>query len=148
MNTLIASTVAAATLLLSTSLLAADPPKLPGNKRLMDHSSPALISADEAIKVMDENIPEKAWMIIKGSQYVWLSQVEGGMRGATCVVAARVMVLPLTATLNVPLFRPKTTATAFDALPNSNADACKVMARDKLKEATLAVASTIVKAGP
>jgi hypothetical protein len=148
MKTFIATAVAMTTLLLSTALLAADPPKLPGNKRLMDHSSPALISADEAIKVMDENIPEKAWKIIKGSQYVWLSQVEGGMRGTTCVVAARVMVLPLTATLNAPLFRPQQTATAFDALPNSNADACKLMARDKLKEATVAVASTVVKAGP
>jgi len=147
MNTLIASAAAAATLLLNTSVFAADPPKLPGNKRLMDHSSPALISADEAIKVMDENIPEKAWKIIKGSQYTWLSQVEGGMRGSTCIVAARVMVLPLTATLNAPLFRPRQTATAFDALPNSTAEACKVLAREKLKEATLAVASSIVKAG-
>jgi hypothetical protein len=148
MNTPIIFAAAAAALLLSTPLLAADPAKLAGNKRLMDHSSPALISADEAVKVMDENIPEKAWKIIKGSQYVWLSQVEGGMRGTTCVVAARVMVLPLTATLNAPLFRPKQTATAFDALPNSTADACKAMARDKLKEATVAVVSTVVKAGP
>jgi hypothetical protein len=148
MNTPLVSAAAAATLLLSTSLWAADPQKLPGNKRLMDHSSPALISAEEAIKLMDENIPEKAWKIVKGSQYTWLSQVEGGMRGSTCVVAARVMVLPLTATLNAPLFRPRQTATAFDALPNSNADACKVLARDKLKEATVAVASSIVKAGP
>lgn len=148
MKPLIAPGVAVTALLLSTSLLAADPPKLPGNKRMMDHSNAALISADEAVKVMDQNIPEKAWKIIKGSQYTWLSQVEGGMRGTTCVVAARVMILPLTATLNAPLFRPKETATAFDALPNSNPDACKVLARDKLKEATLAVASTIVKAGP
>jgi hypothetical protein len=147
MRTLIASAVAAATLLLSSPLLAADPPKLPGNKRMMDHSNSTLISSDEAIKVMDENIPEKAWKIVKGSQYTWLSQVEGGMRGTTCVVAARVMVLPLTATLNAPLFRPRQTATAFDALPNSSADACKAMAREKLKEATIAVASSIVKAG-
>lgn len=148
MKPLIAPAVVMIALLLSTAVLAADPPKLPGNKRLMDHSNAALISADEAIKVMDQNIPEKAWKIIKGSQYTWLSQVEGGMRGTTCVVAARVMVLPLTATLNAPLFRPRETATAFDALPNSNADACKVLARDKLKEATVAVSSTIVKAGP
>jgi hypothetical protein len=147
MNTLIASAAATATLLLSMSVFAADPPKLPGNKRLMDHSNATLISADEAIKVMDENIPEKAWKIIKGSQYTWLSQVEGGMRGSTCIVAARVMVLPLTATLNAPLFRPRQTATAFDALPNSTAEACKVLAREKLKEATVAVASSIVKAG-
>jgi hypothetical protein len=147
MNTPFTPVAALGALLLSTSVLAADPAKLPGNKRLMDHSSAALISSEEAVKVMDENIPEKAWKIVKGSQYVWLSQVEGGMRGTTCVVAARVIVLPLTATLNVPVFRPRQTATAFDALPNSTAEACRAMAREKLKEATLAVASSIVKAG-
>lgn len=126
---------------------AADPKKLPGNKRLMDHSNPQLISADAAVKLMDETIPEKSWKIIKGSQYVWVSQVEGGMNGTTCVITARVMVLPLTATLNAPLFRPQPgkTATAFDAAANSTADACKALARTKLQEATKAVASTIVK---
>lgn len=99
------------------------------------------------MQVMDENIPEKAWKIIKGSQYVWLSQVEGGMNGSTCVITARVMVLPLTATLNAPLFRPKNTATTFDAAVNSNLDACKALAKVKLKEATLAVASSVVKLG-
>jgi hypothetical protein len=145
MNTLPASALVLSALLLATSAHAADPKKAPGNKRLMDHSNAALISAEAAVQVMDENIPEKAWKIIKGSQYVWLSQVEGGMNGTTCVVTARVMVLPLTATLNAPLFRPKQTATTFDAAANSNADACKALAKVKLKEATLAVASSVVK---
>lgn len=145
MNTLPAFALVFSALLLAPSADAADPKKSAGNKRLMDHSNVALISADDAVKVMDENIPEKAWKIIKGSQYVWVSQVEGGMNGSTCVVTARVMVLPLTATLNAPLFRPKNTATAFDAAANSNIDACKALARVKLKEATLAVASSVVK---
>jgi hypothetical protein len=132
-------------LALATSAQAQDPKKLPGNKRFMDHSNGLLISADAAQKVMDDNIPAKVWMITKGSQYVWVSQVEGGMNGSTCVVAARVMVLPLTTTLNVPLFRPRQTATAFDALPNSNNDACKELAKTKLKEATTAVVSSVVK---
>ena len=55
-----------------------------GNKRLMDHSNSALINAEAAIQLMDENIPEKAWKIVKGSQQVWPSQVEGGMNGTTC----------------------------------------------------------------
>lgn len=145
MNLLPASALALSALLIATSAQAEDPKKLPGNKRLMDHSNPLLISAEAAKKVMDDNIPAKAWMIIKGSQYTWVSSVEGGMNGSTCVIAARVMVLPLTATLNVPMYRPKHTATAFDALPNSNIEACKVLASDKLKEATLAVASSVVK---
>jgi len=145
MNTLPASALVISALLVAASAHAADPKKAPGNKRLMDHSNAALISAEAAIQVMDENIPEKAWKIIKGSQYVWLSQVEGGMSGTNCVVTARVMVLPLTTALNAPLFRPKHTATTFDAAANSTAEACKALARDKLKEATLAVASSVVK---
>lgn len=137
--------IALSSMVLVTGAQAEDPKKLPGNKRFMDHSNGLLISADAAQKVMDENIPAKVWMITKGSQYVWVSQVEGGMNGTTCVVAARVMVLPLTVTLNVPLFRPRQTATAFDALPNSNTDACKELARVKLKEATTAVVSSVVK---
>ena len=145
MNILPAFALVISALLLANSAAAADPKKTPGNKRLMDHSNSALISAEAAMQVMDENIPEKAWKIIKGSQYVWQSQVEGGMNGTTCVITARVMVLPLTATLNAPLFRPKNTATTFDAAVNSNLDACKALAKVKLKEATLAVASSVVK---
>ena len=147
MNTLPAIALVFSALYLVTSADAADPKKTAGNKRLLDHSNAALISAEAAIQVMDENIPEKAWKIVKGSQYVWVSQVEGGMNGTTCVVTARVMVLPLTATLNAPLFRPKNTATAFDAAANSTIDACKALAKVKLKEATLAVASSVVKMG-
>jgi len=146
MKLLTLSAFALSTLMLAHSAQAADPKKLPGNKRLMDYSNSNLISKDEAKRVMDENIPEKAWKLVKGSQYVWLSQVEGGLRGTTCIVAARVMVLPLSASLNVPLFRPRQTATACDAVPNSSTDAFKTFAKDKLKEATLAVASSIIKA--
>lgn len=145
MNTLPASALVLSALFLAASADAADPKKMAGNKRLMDHSNSALISAEAAIQVMDENIPERAWKIAKGSQHVWLSQVEGGMNGTTCVVTARVMVLPLTAAMNAPMFRPKQTATTFDAAVNSTADACKALARVKLKEATLAVASSLVK---
>lgn len=145
MKTLPAFALVLSALLLSASAHAADPKKMAGNKRLMDHSNKSLISAEAAIQVMDENIPEKAWKVVKGSQNVWVSQVEGGMNGTTCVVTARVMVLPLTATLNAPLFRPTNTATSFDAAANSTLEACKVLAKAKLKEATLAVASSVVK---
>jgi len=148
MKHLTASAIAISALSLAAASHAADPKKEAGNKRFMDRSSAMLISADDAKKVMDANIPETAWKIIKGSQYVWLSQVDGGMRGTTCVVSARVTVLPLSPTMNAPLFRPRETAIAYDALPNSSSEACKALAKDKLKEATLAVASTVVKAKP
>ncbi len=111
----------------------------------VDHSNANLISADAAKAVMDEALPAKVWKIHPASRYAFVSQVEGGMKGTTCVVAARVMLVPLTATAKAVLFRPLATATAYDALPNSSTDACKALAKDKLKEATGAVASTIVK---
>ncbi len=114
----------------------------------IDHSSRGLIDEATAKAVMKEGIPAKVWKIYPASKYAFLSQVEGGINAAgTCVVAARVMVLPLTATVRAPLFRPlpKLTATAYDAIPGAGADKCKALARDKLKEATGAVVSNIVK---
>ena len=115
---------------------------------LLDHSNSNLIDAAAAKQVLIDNIPARVWKIHSPGAYAFLSQVEGGLNAQrTCVVTARVMVLPLTGTLNVPMWRPqpKMTATAFDAQPNSSSDACKGVARDKLKEATLAIVSGIVK---
>jgi hypothetical protein len=129
-----------------TCLLIAIPAWAAGPKtNLMDHSNDLLIDEAGAKAVMAENIPEKVWKIYPASRYVFVSQVEGGMNGTTCVVAARVMVLPLTAAAKAVLFRPQKTATAFDAATNSSTDACKAMAKVKLKEATTAVVSALVK---
>ena len=130
-------------LLLSASVLAAEV-----KTNFLDHSNDALIDDATAFAVMKESIPAKVWKIYPASKYVFLSQVEGGVNAAgLCVVAARVMVLPLTATVRAPLFRPlpKMTATAYDAIPGASADKCKTLAKDKLKEATGAVVSNIVK---
>ena len=130
-------------LLLSASVFAADV-----KTNFLDHSNDALIDDATAFAVMKESIPAKVWKIYPASKYVFLSQVEGGVNAAgLCVVAARVMVLPLTATVRAPLFRPlpKMTATAYDAIPGATADKCKALAKDKLKEATGAVVSNIVK---
>jgi hypothetical protein len=127
-------------LLLSVSAWAAGP-----KTNLIDHSNNQLIEADAAKAVMGENIPAKVWKIYPASKYAFISQVEGGMKGTTCVVAARVMLVPLTAAAKAVLFRPQQMATAFDALPNSGTDACRVLAKDKLKEATIGVVSALVK---
>ena len=112
---------------------------------LIDHSNNTLIEAEVAKTVMGENIPAKVWKIYPASKYAFIAQVEGGMKGTTCVVAARVMLVPLTAAAKAVLFRPQKMATAFDAAPNSSTEACKAMAKDKLKEATGAVVSALVK---
>lgn len=130
-------------LLLSASVFAAEV-----KTNFIDHSNDALIDEATAKAVMQENIPVRVWKIYPASKYAFLSQVEGGINAAgLCVVAARVMVLPLTATVRAPLFRPlpKMTATAYDAVPGASADKCKALAKDKLKEATGAVVSNIVK---
>ena len=130
-------------LLLSASVFAADV-----KTNFLDHSNDALIDDATAFAVMKESIPARVWKIYPASKYVFLSQVEGGVNAAgLCVVAARVMVLPLTATVRAPLFRPlpKMTATAYDAIPGATAEKCKALAKDKLKQATGAVVSNIVK---
>jgi len=127
-------------LLLSATAWAAGP-----KTNLIDHSNAQLIEADAAKAVMGEAIPAKVWKIYPASKYAFISQVEGGMKGTTCIVAARVMLVPLTAAAKAVLFRPQQMATAYDALPNSGTDACKVLAKDKLKEATIGVVSALVK---
>jgi hypothetical protein len=127
-------------LLLSTAASAAEP-----KTNFVDHSSGLLIEAAAAKAVMGETIPAKVWKVYPASKWAFVSQVEGGMKGTTCVVSARVMLLPLTPTVKAVLFRPQKTATAYDAAANSSTEACKAMAKDKLKEATVAVVSALVK---
>jgi hypothetical protein len=129
-----------ALLMLSLAAWAAGP-----KTRFIDHSSELLIDGAEAIAVMAAIVPAKVWKLYPAGKFAFSSQVEGGMKGSTCVIAARVMLLPVTATTKAPLFRPEKTATAFDALANSSLEACKTLARDKLKEATGAVVSDLVK---
>jgi hypothetical protein len=127
-------------LLLSAAAWAAAP-----KTNFVDHSSGLLIEAAAAKAVMGENIPAKVWRVYPASKWAFVSQVEGGMKGTTCVITARVMLLPLTPTVKAVLFRPQKTATAFEAAANSSTDACKAVAKDKLKEATEAVVSALVK---
>jgi hypothetical protein len=129
-------------LLLASVAWAAEPAV---KTNFVDHSNALLIAPDAAKAVMGENIPAKVWKIYPASKYAFISQVEGGMKGTTCVVAARVMLVPLTPTAKAVLFRPQKTATAYDAAPNSSTEACKAMAKDKLKEATMGVVSALVK---
>ena len=118
----------------------------PPKTRFMDHSNANLIAEDAAIAVMNENIPERVWKIHPASRYIFTSQVEGGITpNGTCVVAARVILMPLTGAAKAVLFRPQKTATAFDAVPGAGLDQCREVARAKLKEATVAVVSAIVK---
>ncbi len=128
-------------LLLSLTAWAAEP-----KTNLMDHSNGTLIAGDAAKAVMAENIPARVWKLFPARKYTFLSQVEGGLTAnKTCVITARVMLLPLTATVGAVLMRPQKTATAYEAQADSSTDQCRALARDKLKEATGAVVSGLVK---
>jgi hypothetical protein len=94
---------------------------------------------------MAEGIPDKLWRVYPASKWGFVSQVEGGMTAnGTCVVTARVMMVALTPTLKVAIFRPRQIATAFDAVPASNAEQCRELAKSKLTEATQSVVSSLV----
>ena len=115
-------------------------------KNLFDHSSQNLIDGETAMRVMDENIPAKVWTLYPANKWVFVSQVEGGITAdGQCVVTARTMLLPLTPTMKAVMFRPQKTSTTFGALAGAGTDACKVLARDKLKESTLSIVSALVK---
>ncbi len=132
-------------LMLSMAAWAVEP-KVGPKTNLMDHSNGTLIETSAAKALMAENIPARVWKLYPARKYTFLSQVEGGMTAnKTCVVSARVMLLPLTATVGAVLMRPQKTATAFDAQPDSSTEQCRSLARDKLKEATAAVVSALVK---
>lgn len=117
----------------------------PAKTRYVDASNGNLIDAATAKSVMDENIPARVWRVYPATKYVFASQVEGGMSGRTCVVTARVMLLPLTPSAKAVLFRPHKVATAYDAVPDSGSEQCRGVARAKLKEATVAVVSSLVR---
>jgi hypothetical protein len=116
------------------------------SNNLADFSVASLIDAAGAKKVMAENIPAKVLKLYPSNKWTFVSQVSGGLTPAgMCVVTARVMLLPLTPTVKAIMLRPKATASTFDAVAGSNAEACKGVARDKLKEATASVVSSLAK---
>lgn len=134
--------LAAALSALSLCAVAAPPRKAV----LIDHSTEALIDSASALAVLSEHIPARLWKVYPASKWGFVSQVQGGLTpNGTCVVTARVMMVPLTQTLKAVLFRPEKTATAFDAQPGASAEQCRELARDKLKQAVDSVVSGLVK---
>ncbi len=131
----------AALLLAVASAAHAAPPKA----KLLDFSAETLIDEATAKAVLDEAIPAKLWKVYPPSKWAFVSQVEGGVTsGGTCVVTARVMLLPLTPTMKAVLLRPEKIATAYDSQPGGG-EQCKALAKAKLGEAAKAVVSSLVK---
>jgi hypothetical protein len=140
----------AATLVLASTLAAtlaaqAQPVREPKDM-LLDLSSEALIDTEAAKAMVREGVPAKVWKLYPEGKWTFLSQVEGGLTASgICVVTARVVMLPRTGTVRAVMWRPRTSATVFDAKPGASAAECKQIARDKLKESIAAVVSSLVK---
>jgi hypothetical protein len=141
----IALVVAVACIAGATHVMAADATPAQKKRVLLDLSSEALIDAASARSVVGDAIPASIWRLYPSSKWGFFSQVEGGFTSdKICVVTARVMLAPLTVTNGV-IMRPAKRAMAFDAKPNATQDECKAIARAKLREATDAVVSSLVK---
>lgn len=118
----------------------------PPKAQLLDFSSASLIDEATAKAVLDETIPARLWKVYPASKWAFVSQVEGGITASgTCVVTARVMMLPLTPTMKAVLLRPEKVATTFDAQASATAEQCRSLAKAKLGEAARSVVSSLVK---
>ena len=118
----------------------------PEKAQLLDFSNDKLIDAASAKAILSAGIPAKLWKVYPPSKWAFVSQVEGGITASgSCVVTARVMMVPLTPTMKAVLLRPEKIATAFDSAAGANGDQCKTLAKTKLGEALQSVVSSLVK---
>ena len=113
----------------------------------LNRSSEALIDDATASSLFAEIVSAKLIKLYPVNRWGFAAQVEGGLTQAnTCVVAARVMLLPRNQPVatKLLLFKPGKMATAFDALPNASSAQCKDLAKKKLREANQAMAAALV----
>jgi hypothetical protein len=131
----------AATALLSIGLLAASPAHAaPPAYIVQDHSTDYLMDEATARALWGENVPSRLRTLYPPRKWGFASEVEGGFNDAkTCVVTARAMILPVSATGRHLMYLPAKVAGAFDSIPNATLDQCKQLSRRKLREAIQAM---------
>jgi hypothetical protein len=135
--------LASALLVVSASAFAETPP----DYLFVNRSAASLIDDATARSLFGEIASARLAKLYPTGKWGFAAQVEGGITQAnTCVVVARVMLLPrnqpnLTKLL---LFKPDKMATAFDALPNASAAQCRDLAKGKLREANQALSAALV----
>lgn len=137
----IRTVVAGAALMLSAGAFAAGPDYL-----FVDKSSATLIDAATARSMFDSATTMRLAKLYPPSIWGFATQVEGGITAnTTCVVTARVMVLPRNNPRNTKLllFKPEQMATAFDAKPQATDAQCRELAKSKLHEAIDALTSAL-----
>jgi hypothetical protein len=139
----IGTAIACALLAASANTFAAAPP----DYIFVSRSSETLMDDATAKGLFGEIVSLKLAKLYPTGKWGFAAQVEGGITQAnTCVVVARVMLLPrnqptLTKLL---LFKPEKMATTFDTLANASAAQCKDLAKSKLREANQAMLAALV----
>jgi len=139
----IGTALASVLLVASASASAAAPP----DYLFVNHSSETLIDDATARSLFDEIVSAKLAKLYPTAKWGFAAQVEGGITQAhTCVVVARVMLLPRNqpTVTKLLLFKPGKMATAFDAIANASVAQCKDLAKSKLREANQAMISVLV----
>ncbi len=113
----------------------------------VNRSSATLIDDATVNSLFAEIVSAKLVKLYPTNKWGFAAQVEGGLTQAnTCVVAARVMLLPRNQPVisKLLLFKPGKMATAFDAIPNASAAQCKELAAKKLREANQAMLAALL----
>lgn len=120
-------------------------PKAPPHYATLDHSSETLADKAAAEALWAESLPvARLAKLYPLKKYGFVSEVEGGFDATrTCVVTARAMMLPLSAT-RAFVFKPVKTATAFESLPNASLEQCRALAKTKLREAVQGIVASLV----
>nr|WP_316644252.1 hypothetical protein [uncultured Roseateles sp.] len=130
-----------ALLALSSSAFAATPQYI-----VLDQSTPNLIDKASAAATLKEVTTPQMLKLYSPKKWGFATEVEGGFTASkTCVVTARVMMLPVGVSGKTLVYKAEKKVTTFDALPGATQDQCKELAAAKLKEAVQAMVFSLVK---
>jgi len=135
--------LAAALLVSATASFAASDQYL-----VLDHSSEALIDNAGAMAIWqaqaNDNQRERLQKLYPVSKWGFVSQVVGGFTAEkACVVTARALMVPRLVGSRL-LFKPRKTATSFATQAGATNEQCRELAAAKLKEAIVAVRSSLI----
>ncbi|MBL8349872.1 MAG: hypothetical protein JNL87_06120 [Burkholderiaceae bacterium] len=115
---------------------------------VIDHSSEALIDKAGALAVwkaqVDDDLRARLQTLYPVTKWGFVSQVAGGFtEDKSCVVTARALMVPRLPGSRL-VFKPYKAATTFASQPGATREQCQALAAAKLKEAVVAIGSSLV----
>ena len=120
----------------------------PAEYIFIDDSSTILIDTASAVKIWKAQVNDASRMRLQKlypvGKWGFVSQVQGGFTtDGHCVVTARAVLVPRVLGSRL-VFKPQRSATAFATKPAATREECRDIAAAKLKEAIVAIRSTIL----